>query len=395
MGFFDRLHKGNKKENSEEEKARRLEEEQQEAAEKQRKEHEKLSWPKVRPLSAVRVKDDQGNERQAEPLQDPVPENRKDEIGPLVFQPKMNGEAIRFLSVQELIFLLTTMESFHKEAPLADFESNRRIVYNEIISRLRDARHIYVILDLTTGYPFLDHGYALVYSEREYAHAAANVYAAQYRRVVIQGAGGENEPTVGSFFEFLYYMGAEHLLLDNGYYGARIDRSQIVAPPNVTGTEKMPPVNPPLNFALCDFLSEVRWPVKYDRRDAILHEKESKMWSLIRSSHFIVPMQQEGPVELVGDKLKLGKDSRLRFPMVTGPDGKTYLPVFTDGPEFSKKYAREGWNGAAFQWKDVLSLITERDGVIVNPMTHKAVLSKERIAQMETAAALQNGGIHR
>ncbi len=393
MGFLDRFRPDRKKEDSLEAQRKREEEEKRELTEKQRREHEKLAWPQIRPLSPVRVKDDRGNERVASPLQDSVPPNRKDEIGPLIYEPAMNAEAIRFLSVQELIFLLTAMEAFHREAPLHDFEENRRIVYNEILNRVRNAGRLYVLIDLTTGYPFLEHGYALIYSEEEYAHAAANVYAAQFRRLLVQCAGAEGGPTPAGFFEMLYYMGAERMLLDNGYYGVRIERSQIMAPPNVTGTEKLPPLNPPLNYALCDFLSEVRWPVKYEKRDAILREKEAKMWSLIRSSHFIVPMQQESPVELVGDKLKLGKDTKLRFPMVTGPDGKTYLPVFTDGPEFSGKYAKEGWNGAAFLWKDVLSLITERDGLIVNPMTHKAVLSKERIAQMETAAALQSGGL--
>lgn len=393
MGLFDRFHAEKRKEAAKEADARRLEEERQALAEKQRREHEKLPWPQIRPLSPVRVRDDRGNERLPAAMQDPLTAERKDEIGPMVFQPQMSGEAIRFLSVQELIFLLTTLEAFQKEAPLQNFEENRRVVYNEILGRLRDAKQIWVLIDLTTGYPFLDHGFALVYSDKEYAHAAANVLAAQYRRVNVQGCGGEGEPNVAGFFELLYYMGAERLLFDNGFYGARIDRAQIMAPPDVTGAASAPPTNPPLNFALCEFLSEIRWPVKYDKRDAILREREARMWTLIRAAHFIVPMQQEGPAELVGDKLRLGKETKLRFPMMTGPDGKTYLPIFTDGPEFARKFAREGWSGASFQWKDVLSLIRERDGLIVNPMSHKAVLTKERIAQMETAAALQQGGI--
>ncbi len=391
MGFFDRFSAEKRREAAEREQAEREAREQQELAEKQRNEHASLPWPEIRPLSPVRVRDDKGNERVPVILSDPVTKERKDEIGPLVFHAKLVVDDIRPLTIQELVFVLTTMEAFQKEAPLQDFEENRRVVYNEIVSRLRDASRIWALIDLTTGYPFLDHGYALIYSEESYARAAADVLAAQYRRINVQSFGGEGEASPLNFFGFLYYMGAERLLLDNGYYGARIERSQIVAPPNITGNQSLPPNNPPLNFALCEFLSEIRWPVKYEKRDAILHEREARMWSLIRASQFIVPMQQEGPAEIVGDKLKLGSETKLRFPMMTGPDGKTYLPIFTDGPEFARKFAHEGWNGAAFQWKDVLSLIRERDGLIVNPTTHKAVLTKERIAQMETAAALQNG----
>ena len=393
MGLFDRFSADKKREAAEQERVRREEEERRALAEKQQKEHEKLPWPKVHPFSNVRVKDDRGNERIAQPLADPLTQERKDEIGPMVFEPRMRADAVRFLSLQELIFVLTTIEAFNKAAPLHDFEENRRVVYNEVLSRVRNAEHIWVLIDLTTGYPYLDHEFVLIYSDKAYAHAAANVLASQFRRISVQGCGGEKEPTVAGFFELLFYMGVDQVLLDNGFYGARIDRVQVVAPPNVKGNDQLPPINPQLNFALCAFLSEIRWPVRYDKRDEILRERETRMWSLIRTSKFIVPMQQEGPAELVGDKLKLGKETKLRFPMMTGPDGKTYLPIFTDGPEFSRKFGHEGWNGASFQWKDVLSLIKERDGLIINPLSHKAVLTKERIARMEAAAALAEGTI--
>ncbi|MCR5177475.1 MAG: SseB family protein [Lachnospiraceae bacterium] len=388
MGFLDRFNKNKQKELQEREQAEREQAEKQAVIDRQRSEHASIKWPMIRPFSPVKVRDEKGNEHVPVVLADPLTPERKDEIGPMVFEPRISTDDIRFLNIQELIFLLTTMESFNKVSTLQDFEGNRRIVYNEIISRLRSSTQIWILIDLTTGYPFLDHGYALVYSQSEYAHSVAAVLASQYRRVNVQGFGGDGEPPVAGFFEFMYNMGAERLLLDNGYYGARIDRSQIMAPPNITGNENMPPLNPPLNFALCEFLSEVRWPVRYEKRDAILQAREAKMWSLIRSSHFIVPMHQEGRSETEGDG---AGETRLRFPMMTGPDGKTYLPVFTDGPEFARKFAREGWNGASFQWKDLLSLIRERDGLIVNPMSHKAVLTKERIAQMETAAALSSG----
>ena len=391
MGFFDRFNKEKQKEIKEREEAEREQAEKQKVIEKQKSEHSSSKWPVIRPFSPVKVRDEKGNEHVPVVLTDPLTPERKDEIGPMVFEPRISSDAIRFLSVQELIFLLTTMESFNKEAALQEFEGNRSIVYNEIISRLRSSSQIWVLIDLTTGYPFLDHGYTLVYSQSEYAHSAAAVLASQYRRVNVQGFGGEGEPPVSAFFEYMYFMGAERLLLDNGYYGARIDRSQIVAPPNITGNENMPPINPTLNFALCEFLSEVRWPVRYEKRDVILHEREAKMWALIRTSHFIVPMHQEKPSPQTAAASDHPGEIKLNFPMMTGPDKKTYLPIFTDGPEFGRKYAREGWNGAYFEWKDLLALIRERDGMIVNPFSHKAVLTKERIAQMETAAALSSG----
>ncbi|MBR5116458.1 MAG: hypothetical protein IK096_05265, partial [Lachnospiraceae bacterium] len=63
MGLFDRFHSDKKKEAAEKDEIRRAEEERAAIAERQRKEHEKLSWPIIRPLSPVRVRDESGNER--------------------------------------------------------------------------------------------------------------------------------------------------------------------------------------------------------------------------------------------------------------------------------------------------------------------------------------------
>ncbi|MCR5094064.1 MAG: hypothetical protein K6B72_08835, partial [Lachnospiraceae bacterium] len=219
MGLFGLLGKDKKKEAEKLANERRADQEREEIVNRQMKEHEKLTWPQIKPISPVRVRDGQGNESIPAILTDPVSKERKDEIGPMVFQPQMNSDTLRFLSMQELIFILTTMETFQKAAPLENFEANRRIVYNEIISRLRDADRIFIMMDLTTGYPYLDHGHTLVYSEEEFARAAAGVLTAQYRRVSVQGYGGEGEPAVSGFFTFMFYMGASSLLLDNGYYG--------------------------------------------------------------------------------------------------------------------------------------------------------------------------------
>ena len=93
MGFFDRFNPDRKKEAAEKEQAAREEEARLELIRRQQKEHEKLSWPTVHPLSYVRVRDEKGNERIAEPLKDPLTSERKDEIGPMVFEPKMRSDA--------------------------------------------------------------------------------------------------------------------------------------------------------------------------------------------------------------------------------------------------------------------------------------------------------------
>ena len=57
-------------------------------------------------------------------LADPLTPERKDEIGPMIFEEEISVDTLRFLSVQEIIFLLTTLEIFNKKSPLPGYKEN-------------------------------------------------------------------------------------------------------------------------------------------------------------------------------------------------------------------------------------------------------------------------------
>lgn len=348
--------------------------------------HAGMEWPGFPRLNPININSDDVS------MDETVTLERKDEIGKMIYDEDMAAESLKFLSNQEILFLLTALEVFQKKAPLPGFEKNHRKVYNELLSRVRDSETLYVLYDATTGYPFIDHGFANVYFEKEIADKAVELFSKQFRKVAVRDVKVENPDDTAAvkrgFFDYLYYIGIENILVDNGAYRARFKRSEIVAAPGDWGEDNRDknPINPGLNFAMLDFMAELRWPVKYDKREEIVRAKEMRMLSLIRSSNFILPMQHEGPVEVLEDgRMKFGKDTKFKFLILNTADGKQFLPIYTDAIEFGKKLRGSEWNAAVFKYQDILKFVNDKDGITINPDGQSVVLPKDRMILLEAA----------
>ncbi len=381
---------GNKKNETqtEEEREEALRQQKEKAAEELKDAHKDLSWPVIVRLNPVNI---QGGGEAI--LEETVSPERKDEVGSLIYEEDLSTDTLKFLNGQELLFLLTAMEMYHKASPLPEYEKNHRKVYNEVLDRIRDAEYLYVIYDTTTKLPYIDHGFVSIYFEEDLCKKAAEMFAKQKRNVLINKVLVEDRENKTAnklgFFDFLYYVGIENLIIDNGGYRARFKRSEIVAAPGDWGGSEKPktPINPALNFAICDFLEELKWPVNYEKRDEVLKAKELRMVSLIRSAQFIVPMQHEGPAEVMSDgKIKLTKDTKFRFLVMKTQDGKQFLPVYTDGFEFGKLPQVKDWNAGVFKFQDLLRFVQDKDGIRINPEGQGLVMTRDRMMAAEAAA---------
>lgn len=388
MGLFD-LFGGNKK--KEEEAAALAEKRKEEEAIKEKEDqiaaHEGLEWPHPVPISRIRT---QGEEPDV--FEDPVSQERKDEIGPLVYEEKIGLDTLKFLTLPELLFVLTTLEFYNSKGKLKGFSENHRILYNELLNRVRDAKMIYCLYDDATKFPFIENGFAYIYLEKEIAQQVAAAYGKQYRKLTVKDCPAVPEgaeSTDRGFFDYLYYLGIERIIIDNGRYRARFSRSEIVAPPDFGQDQKKAPMNPQLRLAMLDFLSEARWPVKYEKRAQVVQTKEARMVALARAGRYIVPIQHEGPAEMMNDgRIKFNKDTKLRFPVMKTNNGKLFLPIFTDGIEFSKKFGREGFEGAVFRFSDILRFVQDKDGLAINPMGENIMLPKDKMMALEAASRM-------
>ena len=387
MGIFSIF--GNKKngEASEQEAEQAQSLKKANAKEEAIKAHEGLEWPVIGRINPINTKESEG-----EKVEETVPSEKKDEIGAMIYEEELDPEYVKGLSGQELLFLLTALEVFNKKAALPGFEKNHRLIYNEVLGRVRDSEYLFVLYDQTTGYPFIEQGFANVYFEQELAEKAAEIFNRQFRKVAARKCQIEDPNYKGGgkfgFFDYLYYIGIENLLVDNGGYRARFKRNEIVAAPGEwSGAERRPePVNSALNFAMIDFLEEVRWPVKYEKRDDILKAKEMRMLSLIRGAQLLVPTQHEGPTEVdENGRIKIGKDTKLKFMVVKTKDDKQFLPVYTDPFEFAKQGVTKDWNAGVFRYQDVIRFVQDREGIVINPLGQSVVLTKDRIMALEVA----------
>ncbi len=401
---------------TEEEREAALKAEEEKKAEEVKKAYEGMEWPTIPRFNNIIIADSKeqaeelakagdatpedqpkenaapGNMPTVTELDETVSPERKDEIGKLVFASNLQPSDITELTSQELLFLLTAMEVFNRKSPLPGFESNSKKVYYEILGRIRDAKILYMLYDKSTGYPFIENGYAMVYFEKELCEKMASVYEGQFRRLAAleRKIIDDENPSANkvSFFDYLYYLGIENLVIDNGGYRARFKRNEIVAAPGEwsnDGKDKTPS-NPALNFALTDFVQEAKWPVNYEKKIDIMKAKEMKMLNLIRNSSFIVPMQHEGPAQVMEDgRIKINKDTKTKFLIMKTQDDKQFLPVCTDAFEFSRINKDREWNAAVFSYKDILRIVQDKEGVRINPAGQSVALTKQQMMVIEAA----------
>lgn len=313
---------------------------------------------------------------------------RKDQIGPIVFKEKIEEDDLMNLTIQENIFLLCTIQHFHDKSPLNNFENNVKVLYQSIIKKLKDATVLYMVYDQATGFPFLNEGYVDIYSTEAYAKDAVDYYMQQYRKLEVRALHKEdsNLPSQISIFAYLYYLGMEQLMIDNGKYKVVVKRDEVLPPPDYSNVPNIsvPIVNPVLRNAMIDFFGEARWLVNYPNRQENLKKREDRMIEEICKAKYLVPMRYEGDAEKSGENQVTFKEgAKLTFAKITNTEQATYMPVFTDWIEFEKAYDKHIWNGMIVTIKDAIT-IGAGDGVVINPYGENLTLNEKSIKEIET-----------
>ena len=85
-------------------------------------------------------------------------------------------------------------------------------------------------------------------------------------------------------------------------------------------------------------------------------------------------------------RYKFTKETKLTFPIMKTKDEKNFLPIFTDGIEYAKKFRDGEWEGAIFTFQDILKMMNDKDGIIINPFGQRIVMPRDRMAALEVAA---------
>ena len=348
-------------------------------------------------------------------LSDPLTPERKDEVGALVYEPTLKPDMLKELNLQETLFLEAALLIAHKQHPLDNYDQNRQVIRNHFLDMVRAQEKIYVLYDARTGYPLLDGSFVLMYLEKEHAEIAAKLYAEQMRSVkIIEVPGMAAEPAQHDgkiqmkIFDYLFFLGAENIVIDNGWYKGFLRRSEISAPFYINeDPEKIPPYNPAISFALTDYVGELRWPVQYGKRKELLQAKFNSVMKLVPKGTYLLPFRNlDEDTANAGDQAADGaaaeqtatpthdgmaettdaatesaeaakKNHRVQLPMVT-LNGKNFMPVYTDIFEFSKKFANSGFRPTRADFQTISRFMGNYDGFIINPQGQAMVIERQK-----------------
>ena len=348
-------------------------------------------------------------------LSDPLTPERKDEVGALVYEPTLKPDMLKDLNLQETLFLEAALLIAHKQHPLDNYDQNRQVIRNHFLDMVRAQEKIYVLYDARTGYPLLDGSFVLMYLEKGHAEIAAKLYAEQMRSVkIIEVPGMAAEPAQHDgkiqmkIFDYLFFLGAENIVIDNGWYKGFLRRSEISAPFYINeDPEKIPPYNPAISFALTDYVGELRWPVQYGKRKELLQAKFNSVMKLVPKGTYLLPFRNlDEDTANAGDQTANGaaaeqtatpthdgmaettdaatesaeaakKNHRVQLPMVT-LNGKNFMPVYTDIFEFSKKFANSGFRPTRADFQTISRFMGNYDGFIINPQGQAMVIERQK-----------------
>lgn len=443
MALFDFF--GSKRKAEAEQKIEEQKQEQHdEAVARQRADHPEMHWPVITPINmfvkkpgetpaatastvnagnaehtaeAANTENAGTNAAQPQPtiLSDPLTPERKDEVGALVYEPTLKPDMLKELNLQETLFLEAALLIAHKQHPLDNYDQNRQVIRNHFLDMVRAQQKIYVIYDARTGYPLLDGSFVLMYLDKEHAEIAAKLYAEQLRSVkIIEVPGMAAEPAQHDgkiqmkIFDYLFFLGAENIVIDNGWYKGFLRRSEISAPFYINeDPEKIPPYNPAISFALTDYVGELRWPVQYGKRKELLQAKFNSVMKLVPKGTYLLPFRNlDEDAANAGDQAADGaaaeqsatpthdgmakttdaatesaeaakKNHRVQLPMVT-LNGKNFMPVYTDIFEFSKKFANSGFRPTRADFQTISRFMGNYDGFIINPQGQAMVIERQK-----------------
>jgi|GEM_PF-448945 len=468
MALFDFLG-GNKKKAEAEQKIEEQKQEQHDlAVKRQEEEHKDFKWPGLMPINLFVRKPEEkphltvvngsagqdaadstpaeaagaateaaSTEPQAEAVQpipssqieDPLTPERKAEIGKIIFEPEIKPDMLKDLNLQEILFLEVSLVTANRQSPLENYEQNHQQIRNQFLNMVRSADKLYVIYDARTGYPLLDGGYAQMYLDEEHANIASKLYQEQLRLtkvIEVPGMSTNSERPDGKIqlkiFDFMFFLGLENVIVDNGWYKGFLRRSEISAPFYINeDPAKIPPYNPALSFALIDYVAEVKWPVNYGKRQEILQGKFNRIMQLVPKSTFIIPMRSLEVTDSVQPEEDHEDDSvapsdvpsaaaatqvtedadaaaaaasqknhRIQLPVMRINE-KNMLPVFTDIFEYSKKFGNTDFKPIRADFKSVNRFIPNYNGMVLNPQGSGMVIERRDSAAQSAAQAAKGG----
>ncbi|MDR9853619.1 SseB family protein [Paenibacillus sp. VCA1] len=299
-------------------------------------------------------------------------EVRKNAVGvKFLLNGRIAVEECRELAIQELIFLIHSAKHFRKEQTLTGQDADEKIrsFFTVLKEKVKDAEALYLAYDKHTNYPYVDADDRVwMFSNEQYAASAEDYFRQQLLMLEMKKIG--REEILGTFAE-LHILGLSKVLLDNGQYHIEIDGDDILPPPDWTGIPEIniPVTNPRLQHALIRFFQTLHSRQDGETDKQLLHALEGQMLEEVLRAKYLLPMQllekKPAPSDEQGIKT-IAEGTEIRFGVLGAENDSTWLPAFTDWPEFEKVYDKTVWSSNVAAFGDLLALSENMNGIVVN-----------------------------
>lgn len=302
----------------------------------------------------------------------PMNEERKNEVGVrFLLNGRVSVEECRELEIQELIFLIHSAKHFRQQQTLTKQDADEKIqAFSAVLTdKIKEAGALYLAYDKHTNYPYVDiDDRVWMFSQEGYAASAEDYFRQQLLMLEMKKIGREEIP--GTFAE-LHTLGLPKILLDNGQYHIEIDRDDVLPPPDWTGIPEIniPVTNPRLQHALIRFFQTLHARQGGEGNKQLLQALEGRMLDEVLQAKYLLPMQliekEPAPSDEQGIKT-IREGTEIRFGVLGAENDSTWLPAFTDWPEFEKVYDKTVWSSNVAGFDDLLALSENMNGIVVN-----------------------------
>lgn len=305
-------------------------------------------------------------------------DDKKRQIGEIIFQKTIKNESLENFSIQEMIYALRIYKYFNEKNLIENYENNYNNLKNHLILQIKNSEYVFLTIDRKLKYPFINMGRMDIYSNEMIAQEAIQHYSEQHRKLDIKKVAikAKVDKLQIDLSSYLYYMGIGPIRVDMGRYSTELNLNEIFD--NEYQTEQTL-VNPKLRFAMIDFLEEINWKGNFKGKQEIVIEKENRMLSEIKKGRYIIPVQLSEREDTVNNNNSIDLEDSVNFSRLKSSNGEFYAPIFTDWTEFKKKYSKNGWNGLIVSYNELKNFCKNFSGVVINPLGEKISINKENL----------------
>ncbi len=259
---------------------------------------------------------------------------------------------------------------------IAFFASAIREVRAYVVDRLKNEDELWVVYSGLTGYPYYVDGCLVVLFNYEKHGAIEEILNKAGYKVE---TGSVTRQTFKYEIGHMYRNGYQTVIFADGTdIMFKVGREEIYAYDEYYDDEYV--MNPAFQSAMIDYFQESRKDQPKEERMEMLTLRESKMFSVMKNSEFIVPCltnETEEEVEISYPFIDLAKERGSEESIIA-------VPTFTDGFEMNKCYGDHRDN-MLYKFEDLIGLVEElgASGIVINYMGEKFYMDMEMLKKVD------------